>query len=98
MMGSKPAHNPLLAWREIEEEIVIISPEDSLLHELNVTASFVWNHLNGERDAEAIAQLLAAEYDVTPEYALADTLELLAQLAEKRLLRAASESETVKHV
>lgn len=97
MMGAMPAHNPLLAWREIEGEVVIISPEDSLLHELNVTASFVWNHLNGERDAEAIAQLVAAEFDVTPEQALADTQELLAQLAERRLLRAASEPWMVEH-
>ena len=97
MMGSKPAQNPLLAWREIEGEVVIISPQDSLLHELNATASFVWKHLNGERDAEAIAQLVAAEFDVTPEQALADTQELLAQLAERRLLWVTAEPVKVEH-
>jgi hypothetical protein len=89
MSSTRLAHNPLLAWREIEGEVVIISPEDSLLHELNSTASFCWKHLDGERDLEEIAQLIAAEYDVTPEQALLDTWELVASLKEKGLLRTA---------
>ncbi len=97
MTDSKPAHNPLLAWREIEGEVVIISPQASLLHELNATASFIWKQLNGERDAEKIARLVAAEFDVAPEQALADTQELLAQFAERRLLRGAPEPPEVEH-
>ena len=29
--------NPALAWREIDDETVIISPNDSVMHELNDT-------------------------------------------------------------
>ncbi len=78
--------NPLLAWREIEGDVMIISPEDSVVHELNDTASFIWKQANGKRTATEIALLLAAEYEVSPETALADTEELVAQLEAKRLL------------
>jgi phosphatidylserine decarboxylase len=81
--------NPQLAWREIDGEIVIISPEDSQVHELNETAALVWKHADGERSVEQIAAGVAAEYDVSCESAQKDIAELIAQLEEKQLLRAA---------
>lgn len=86
----RPAQNPLAAWREMDGVVVVISPEDSVLHELNPTASFVWKHATGERTAEEIAALLAAEYDVDARTALADTRELIADLLAKNLLQAVS--------
>ena len=86
MNEGKLRQNPLLAWREIEGEVVIISPEDSFLHELNATASFIWKQLDGERTAPEIAELVATEYDVTPRVASADTEELVSQLEAKGLL------------
>ena len=82
-------HNPLAAWTEIDGEIVVISPQDSVLHELNDTASFVWKQADGRRSAEAIAELLAGEYDVAAEQARADTEEFVAHLLAKKLLVAA---------
>jgi hypothetical protein len=91
----RPAQNPLAAWREMDGVVVVISPEDSVLHELNPTAGFIWKHSTGERTAAEIAQLLAAEYDVDAATALADTRELIAELAAKKLLHteAASAAE-----
>jgi len=65
---------------------MIISPEDSALHELNATASFIWKQATGERTARAIAGMLASEYEVAPETALTDTEELIADLIGKNLL------------
>lgn len=78
--------NPILAWREIDGEIVIVSPSDSVLHELNETGSFVWKQLDGRRPAAEIASSLAAEYDVRAEDALRDTEMLLDELASRRLV------------
>jgi len=36
--------NPALAWREIDEATVIISPNDSVMHELNDTEAFSGKH------------------------------------------------------
>jgi hypothetical protein len=88
----RPAQNPLAAWREIDGVVVVISPEDSVLHELNPTAGFIWKHATGERTAEEIARLLADEFEVDAATALADTRELIAELAAKKLLRTGSAS------
>src|SRR5262249_11936597 len=50
--------NPALAWREIENETVIISPGESVMHELNDTGSLVWRNIDGHRGAEELAALL----------------------------------------
>ena len=78
--------NPILAWREIDGEIVIVSPSDSVLHELNETGSFVWKQLDGHRPAAEIATGLAAEYDVRPEDALRDIETLVGELASRHLV------------
>lgn len=78
--------NPALAWREIENETVIISPGESVMHELNDTGSLVWRNIDGLRSAEDLAALLVAEYEVTREIALADTLSLLDELSARKLL------------
>jgi hypothetical protein len=88
-MTTCPMRHPRLAWREIDGEIVIISPEDSQVHELNETASLVWKRADGAQTVEEIAAGMAAEYDVTCELARRDVAELIAQLAEKQLLTAA---------
>lgn len=84
--------NPALAWREIENETVIISPGESVMHELNDTGSLVWRNIDGHRNAEELAALLVAEYEVTQEVALADTLSLLNDLSTRKLLLPAGEA------
>ncbi len=78
--------NPALAWREIDDETVIISPTENVMHELNDTGSFLWKNIDGRRTAAELAALLAAEYEVTPGAALADTEALLQQLVSSKLL------------
>jgi coenzyme PQQ biosynthesis protein PqqD len=84
-----PQRNPQLAWREIDGEIVIISPEDSQVHELNETAALVWKRADGAQTVEEIAAGMAAEFEVSCESAQKDVAEFIAQLAEKQLLKVA---------
>lgn len=78
--------NPALAWREIDDETVIISPGESVMHELNDTGSFVWRNIDGQRNAVDLAGLLVEQYDVTQDVALTDTLSLLEELSARKLL------------
>ena len=78
--------NTALAWREIDNETVIISPGESVMHELNDTGSLIWRGIDGRRSAEELATLLVEEYDVTMDVALADTLALLEELSSRNLL------------
>jgi hypothetical protein len=78
--------NPTLAWREIDEVTVIISPSDSVMHELNDTGSFLWKNIDGHRSAAELAELLAESYDVAPDVALTDTQALLEEMSSRKLL------------
>ena len=37
-----------LPWQELDEKIVILSPETRMSHELNETASWIWKALEHE--------------------------------------------------
>ncbi len=78
--------NPALAWREIDDETVIISPQDSVMHELNDTGSFLWKNIDGRKSAAQLAELLAANYEVTPDAALSDTQALLEEMSSRKLV------------
>ena len=78
--------NPALAWREIDDATVIISPSESVMHELNDTGSFLWRSIDGHRSAADLAALLAETYEVAADMALTDTQSLLEEMASRTLL------------
>jgi hypothetical protein len=80
------ALNPQLAWREIEGNVVVISPGDSMVHELNETASFIWKQANDGRNLTEIVRSLSDKYRVDAAQARNDAEELLAALSKKGLL------------
>jgi hypothetical protein len=71
---------------------VIISPEDSQVHELNETASLFWKHAEG-KTLDELVERIAAEYEVARETARNDLEELLAALGEKQLMFVAPEAK-----
>lgn len=79
--------NPQLAWREIEGRVVVISPQDSIVHELNETASFIWKQADRGCSVSEIARLLSQEFRVEALQARSDTEELLRMLQQKGLVK-----------
>ncbi|PYU65304.1 MAG: hypothetical protein DMG56_03800 [Acidobacteria bacterium] len=82
--------NPDLAWREIDDETVIISPHDSVMHELNDTGSFLWKSIDGKKSAAELAELLVENYQVAPDVALSDAQALLEEMSSRKLVVTAS--------
>ena len=78
--------NPALAWREIDDETVIISPNDSVMHELNETGSFVWKNIDGRKSAAELAEMLVKNFEVAPDIALSDTQALLEEMSSRKLV------------
>jgi hypothetical protein len=94
-VNERPERNPKLAWREIDGEAVIISPEDSHVHELNETASVIWKNADGNHSVDEIAAAVAADYDVPVHVARSDVQELISALSEKGLLMAPKREEVM---
>ena len=84
-----PAHylvrSPFLAWRVIEGEAVIISPQERELHSLNEVATQVWLMADGRRTIQQIALELTQLYEIAPEEVLPDVLALAQEMVDKEV-------------
>lgn len=88
---TKPSKRDYLITHEIEEEVLLYDPTVDLSHRLNVTATFIWQHCDGEHTPEQIAQLLTDNFEVDYDCALADTHAVLEEMAvEKKLIAGAA--------
>ena len=83
--------SPGFVTREIAGEILLV-PVGEQTRNLNgmvtftETGAFLWKHLNGERDAEDLAGLLADECGENMETVLPDVVEFLNRAVEKGLV------------
>ena len=86
MSDTIPIQNEHVAYTTIDDQAVLIHPDDSSMYWLNPVASHIWSLADGEHTAREIADLLCVEYQVEPETALKDTKEMIRAFVEKRLL------------
>lgn len=75
--------SPFLAWRIIEGEAVIISPQERELHHLNEVGTEIWRMADGSRTVRQIAQELSRIYEITPEEVLPDVMAFAQELVDK---------------
>ena len=83
--------------RQIAGETLIIPVAGQVgdldaIYTLNEVASTIWETIEGPTAVHQIVDTLTREYDVTPDQAQADVLELLDVLAAKGLICRAAES------
>jgi len=86
MWGKYPRQNPDTPARSIEGEAIVITPDDSKMHNLNPTATFVWDRADGNRKLEIIFQEMLAEYDVEEANLREDILLFIHEAHDKGML------------
>ena len=79
-------HSDFTISREVNGEMLVLDGRAELIHQLNPTASFIWQQAQSGSTAEEIAAALAEEYDVDPETAHRDVAATLARLKELNLV------------
>jgi hypothetical protein len=72
--------------RIVEGEMVVMDKESEQIHQLNQTASFIWQLCDGEHDRQQIAEELATAFQVDTETAQQDVADTLEKLEEIGLL------------
>ena len=77
---------PGLTVRIVDGEVVILDRDAEKIHQLNSTASFVWNRLESTSDVAQIARELSGEFDVEVDAALVDVRRIVGELQKLRLL------------
>lgn len=73
-------------WQIMDGRALLLSPEESQAHELNETATWVWQILVDELTYEELLENFCSEYEVEQAEADQDLQELLDQLVEKKLI------------
>jgi len=92
-MSNTPKTRPDLEVRTVDDEKVILDRDGEHIHQLNSTASFVWDRCDGSREISAIAQELADAFGVDSDLTLNDVSEIVLQFSQLELLE---EIETVE--
>ena len=81
-----PDRSPDTAWRIIEEEAVVVIPQEGLVRVLNNSGAKIWSLLDGRNTIGVIAKEIAGEFEVSLEEACRDTLDFLNELQIKRMV------------
>lgn len=89
-MPDKPKANPDLEVRTVEDEKVILNRDGEHIHQLNLTASFVWDRCDGSHDVTQIADELAEAFGVDSDLTLKDVSDVVLQFSQLGLLEGAT--------
>jgi Coenzyme PQQ synthesis protein D (PqqD) len=81
------ARSRSVAARELGEEMVIMSAQDSTLFNLNPVATLIWLAADGQTPlAEIVEECVCSEFEVDPEEALRDAEQFVTELAAHGIL------------
>jgi len=72
--------------RVIEGETVVLDRKGAQIHQLNQTASYIWDRCDGRSTIEEIAGQLAESFAVDPKAAARDAVATVRQLQRLNLL------------
>lgn len=76
----------LVNSRRFDENVILIDPENALLHELNVVGTRIWELCDGTRHGAEIAAQISREFEVSLEQAEADVGAFLDDLKQRALV------------
>jgi hypothetical protein len=91
-LAARYERDPNVVSREIGGEQILVpirkrTVDMAALYVLNETGARIWNLLDGQRSLADVRDLLIQEYNVEPEAAEGDLLEIVGQLREIGVLK-----------
>ena len=86
-----PRRRSDLNIRVVEGEAVVLDRREGLIHQLNHTATYIWERCDGTSTVAAIAAHLAETFDVASERAVQDVAQVVQQLQDLCLLEPQSD-------
>ncbi len=78
--------HPDVAFRQIEEEIVLLNLKTGQYFSLDEVGARIWSHLMETHTLEATIETMLEEYQVEPEQLYEDITEFIAQLQSHGLI------------
>lgn len=81
-----PSH---IAWRRVEEEVVLLDLNTSVYYSLNSVAARMWELLAESRGVEEMARQVAVEFEEDPAQVSKDAAEFVQDLSRQKLVEPA---------
>lgn len=75
-----------LVCRSVDDDLLILDEGNQQVHQLNITATFIWEHCNGSHTIESIANQFSKAFDIPAKSARRDVESVVSELVEKTLL------------
>ena len=85
-LNKYPKRSEDTASRVIDNEAVIVTPQEGLVRVLNDTGSRVWQLMDGKSALSDIIDTIAEEFEVTKDCAQEDVLRFIKELQTKNLV------------
>ena len=85
-MASMRRHLDSVMVREVDGELLLLDTNSNRIHQLNRTASFIWERCDKVASSAELATELALEFDVETGQALNDVTETLDTLCSLELV------------
>jgi Coenzyme PQQ synthesis protein D (PqqD) len=76
--------------RMVDGEVLVLDRHSDLIHQLNPTASYIWDRCDGQSSVADIAHQLAAVFDVDATMAVQDVMTTIVKLHSLGLLESVS--------
>ena len=86
MTKHRPNRRSDVRVREVGGETLIFDPQGSLIHQLNHTASYIWERCNGQSTLREITHQVVEAFDVDAQIAAAELTALIRQFHQLNLL------------
>lgn len=86
LLEKYPIRNPDTAFSKVEEEAVIVEPEDGLINVLNPVGARIWELADGSKRLCEIVKIIYSEFDVEQRQAQNDAIEFIFDLVDKELI------------
>ena len=90
--------NQNFVFRKIDNDTLLVPIKNDVgdmdcIYNLNEMGAFVWEHLDGQKSAQDIKNLILAEFDVSVQEAESDLEKFVMQLSEIEAIKAVNNSD-----
>lgn len=86
-LESKFVRNDDIAWRIIDGEALVVSPQNSLIYPLSEVATRVWELLDGKKAILEITSIICEEFDADEKTIRNDVIDFIENLSKAGLTK-----------
>lgn len=81
-----PIPNPNVLGRVVDNEAVLVLPDQGKVKVLNEVGAAIWEQIDGQRSIGEIAEKICEMYNIDLPTAGKDTTEFVAELADRQIV------------